>query len=160
MVDRRRAFIMILGLAISRPVRLAAQQRIDFDPIAFAKLRAGEIAREITASPRDPFLPAPSRDAVFDTGLLLQAGLRALLPIPERDGVALPGQPSQKDPPALVEAQENYKAVFQSGASATPAQEAIAVRAIQAAARQLQEAGFTELSRAVVEWLRKSGYAT
>jgi len=159
-VDRRGAFIILVGLMMTSALdRADAQQPVEFDPVAFAKLRAGEIAREISASPRDPSIPEPSRDVVFDTGLLLQAGLRALLPVPERDGVALPGKASPRDPPALVEAQENYTTVFQSGRSATPAQTAIAVRAIDAAARQLREAGFEEFSHGVIEWLRTSGLA-
>src|SRR5262245_53290628 len=95
-----------------------AQNGPDFDPIVTAKLRAGEIAREITASTRDASTPEPSGEDIFNTGLLLQAGLRALLPVGERQGVALPGTSSPSDPQELVVAQENYKAVFESGAQA------------------------------------------
>jgi hypothetical protein len=131
-----------------------AQNGLDFDPIATAKLRAGEIAREITASARDASIPEPSREDIFNTGLLLQAGLRALLPVEERQGVALPGTPSPSDPQELVVAQENYKAVFESGAEATPVQKAIALKSIELATEQLQKGGYTSFAAAVAEWLR------
>src|SRR5262245_49726534 len=117
------------GVLTPGPVRV--EQISSFDPVAIAKLRAGEIAREITASPREPSIPEPSWQAIFDDGLLLQAGLRELLPVKERQGVAIPGAPSPKDSHELIEAQENYKAVFESGADATSAQRQVAVRAIQ-----------------------------
>jgi hypothetical protein len=84
------------------------------------------IAREISGSERDTSVSAPSWDTIFNTGLLLQAGLRALLPVQERQGVAVPGVASPSDPAELIKAQENYKAVFESGTEATPAQKAIA----------------------------------
>ena len=126
----------------------------EFDPVTTARLRAGEIAREITSSKRDPSRPEPSQLEVFNTGLLLQAGLRALLPATARQGVALPGSPSSRDPKPLIEAQENYKAVFESGADATATQKAIAFDAIRKAAKQLASEGYTELSRKVSHWLR------
>jgi hypothetical protein len=78
--------LALTGILAPEPVRV--QQLSDFDAVGMAKLRAGEIAREITASPRDPSIPEPSWDATFNDGLLLQAGLRALLPVKERRGVA------------------------------------------------------------------------
>ena len=133
----------------------AVAHNVDFfDPVATARLRAGEIAREIANSGRDPSVPEPSQTEVFNTGLLLQAGLRALLPVPERQGVALPGDPSPEDPKSLVEAQENYKAVFQSNAEATAAQKGIALAAIKTATRQLSTEGYIALSRTVSEWLK------
>jgi hypothetical protein len=131
-----------------------AQNGPDFDPVATAKLRAGEIARRIVASPRDASVPEPLWEEMFDSGLLLQAGLRALLPIKERQGVALPGPPSPGDPEELVVAQENYKAVFESGAEATPAQKATALKSIELATQQLRNAGYTSLSATVNDWLR------
>ena len=132
-----------------------AQNDLNFDPIATAKLRAGEIAREITASARDASISEPSRDDLFNTGLLLQAGLRALLPVQQRQGVALPGTPSPSDPQALVVAQENYKAVFESGAETSPAQKTIALKSIELATQQLRNAGYTSLAARVNDWLRK-----
>jgi len=131
-----------------------AQNSSDFDPVATGKLRAGEIAREIAASRRDASVPEPSRDEMFNTGLLLQAGLRALLPVEQRQGVALPGTPSPGDPEELVIAQENYKAAFESGAEATPAQKATALRSIELATQQLRKAGYTSLAATVADWLR------
>jgi hypothetical protein len=144
--------LILSGIFTARPARV--QQRFDFDPAATAKLRAGEIAREIAASPRDTSVPQPSWDATFHSGLLLQAGLRALLPPHERQGIALPGTPSASDPPELVEAQENYKAVFESGREAAPAQKEAAQRAIELAAHQLEKAGYKSYSESVTGWLR------
>jgi hypothetical protein len=153
-IDRRRACAMILTAAgIPGETRAQASDR-RFDPIAFAKLRAGEIARAIEESPREASVPRPSWDAIFKTGLLLQAGLRALLPAPEREGVALPGTPSPDDPKELVIAQENYGAVFASGVEATPSQKAIAAGAVRSAAQQLENAGYRSLSGRVIDWLR------
>jgi hypothetical protein len=132
-----------------------AQSGPDFDPMATAKLRAGEIVREITASARDASIPEPSRDDIFNTGLLLQAGLRALLPVEERQGVALPGTPSASDPQELVVAQENYKAVFESGAQTTPAQKTTALKSIELATQRLRNAGYTSLAARVNDWLRR-----
>ena len=123
------------------------------DSVTIARLRAGEIAREITASRRDPSHPEPSQLEVFNTGLLLQAGLRALLPVNARQGVALPGVPSPHDPKLLVDAQENYKAVFKSGEDATATQRALALDAIRNAVHQLSNWGYTEFSMMVSGWL-------
>jgi hypothetical protein len=131
-----------------------AQNGPDFDPVATAKMRAGEIARRIVASPRDASVPEPSWEEMFDTGLLLQAGLRALLPVQQRQGVALPGTPSASDPEALVVAQENYKAVFESGAEPTPSQKTTALKSIDLATQQLRNAGYTSLAATVSDWLR------
>jgi hypothetical protein len=125
-----------------------------FDPVAIARLRAGEIAHDIAASGRDSSVLEPPQAEVFNTGLLLQAGLRALLPVSERQGVALPGNPSPSNPAPLVEAQENYKAVFASGADATPAQKATACAAIRMAAQQLSSQGYTAFSQKISEWLK------
>jgi len=152
----KRRDLLLLAVAITgvlAPGPLRVQQLSGFDPVAIAKLRAGEIAREITASPRDASVPEPSWEATFNDGLLLQAGLRALLPVTERQGVALPGTPSPNDPPELIEAQENYKAVFESGAEATAAQKEIALKAIEGAAEQLAKTGYVSFSRQVTEWL-------
>lgn len=154
-IDRRLTLVIALVMAGACSLgTIRAQMRSDFDPVATAKLRAGEIAREITGSQRDKSVPEPMRDDIFETGLLLQAGLRALLPIREREGVSLPGTPSPSDPKELTEAQENYKAVFASGAEATPAQRATALRSIELAAQRLEKAGYSLLARQVTEWLR------
>src|SRR5580658_6662582 len=103
-IDRRDALTLTFaaaGVAVFDPA--SAQRPASFDPVAMAKLRAGEIAREIANSPRDAAVPEPAGDSVFTTGLLLQAGLRAFLLVSQRQGVALPGAPAQTDPPNLVE---------------------------------------------------------
>ncbi len=153
-VNRRSAFMIALSLVGTSGLgRVRAQQSFAFDPVATAKLRAGEIARIIEESPRDPEFSEPARNAVFNTGLLLQAGLRALLPVQEREGVALPGAPSPNDPPELAEAQQNYQAVFQSKAGATPAQRAVALKAVDLAVLQLKNNGYMVLSNSVTGWV-------
>jgi hypothetical protein len=154
-INRRFAVLITLTMGLNATLNMTrAEDSPGFDPIATAKLRAGEIAREITASARDASVPEPSREEVFNTGLLLQAGLRALLPVQERQGVALPGTPSTSDPQELVAAQENYKAVFESGAQATPAQKTTAVKSIELAAQRLRKAGYMSLAAKVEAWLR------
>jgi len=154
-VNRRLAIASCIGLGCHVMLDLArAQSPSGFDPVATAKLRAGEILREIVGSGRDASRPEPAHDALFNTGLLLQAGLRALLPVQERQGVALPGTPPPNDPKELIIAQENYSAVFKSGAAATPAQRATAIASIDVATQQLERAGYTVLAKKVTEWLR------
>jgi hypothetical protein len=154
-VNRRQMFMVPLAGTTMLAEGTSAQGPYNFDPVALAKLRAGEIAREISGSVRDASVSEPSRDAVFTTGLLLQAGLRALLPIQERRDVALPGTPSSKDPPELIDAQENYKAVFASGREASPAQKKVALSAVESAAQQLSAEGYKMFSKAVFDWLRQ-----
>jgi hypothetical protein len=154
-IGRRSVLVVASAVVLAAALDLSSAQNLpDFDPIATARLRAGEIAREIAASGRDASVPGPSRDEIFNTGLLLQAGLRALLPVQARQGIALPGTPSPSDPRELTAAQENYKAVFESGAEPTPAQQATAFRSIELAAQRLQAAGYTILAGKVTGWLR------
>jgi hypothetical protein len=153
-IDRRRVFLTpLMTLGSLRSESSIAADRHRFDPVAVAKLRAGEVAREITESGRDPSVPGASADAVFSTGLLLQAGLRALLPVAQRQDVALPGAPSANDSRELVDAQQNYAAVFKSGAEATPPQREAALGAVRLASRQLHTQGYETLSRAILDWL-------
>jgi hypothetical protein len=77
-----------------------------------------------------------------------------LLPVQERRGVALPGTPAPSDSKELILAQENYKAVFESGMEATVAQRATAIASIELATQQLQRAGYTVLAEKVIDWLR------
>jgi hypothetical protein len=148
----------IVGIALRSWIALlagpGAADADTFDPVAIARLRAGEVARDIAASGRTSSVPEPPQAAVFNTGLLLQAGLRALLPVSERQSVALPGNPSPSDPAPLIEAQENYKAVFASGANATPIQKATALAAIRMAAQQISSQGYTAFSQKISEWLK------
>jgi len=156
-VNRRRAVVIVSSIGLGCCVMLdlaQAQSPSDFDPTATAKLRAGEILREIVGSGRDASRPEPANDALFKTGLLLQAGLRALLPVQERRGVALPGVPSSNDLRELILAQENYTAVFESGIEATAAQRATAIASIELATQQLERAGYTALAKKVVDWLK------
>jgi hypothetical protein len=155
-IDRRLALAAVAAIALGAALDLPRAQNLPaFDPVATAKLRAGEIAREIAASGRDASVPEPSRDDMFNTGVLLQAGLRALLPVREQQGIALPGTPSPSDPSELTVAQENYKAVFESGVEATPAQKATAIKSIELAAQQLRKGGYTVLAGKVTDWLAR-----
>jgi hypothetical protein len=155
-IDRRGVFMIPLaGITILAPDGANAQQHYNFDPIAVAKLRAGEIAGAISGTVRDTAVAEPSSDAVFSTGLLLQAGLRALLPVRERRDVALPGTQSSRDPIELTEAQENYKAVFAQGAEASPSQKKAALKAIELATQQLSSEGYVMFSKAVSDWLEQ-----
>ena len=154
-LDRRDACLLTLaaaGLSVFDPA--IAQQPAGFDPVAMAKLRAGEIAREIANTPRDATIPEPRGDSVFMTGLLLQAGLRAFLPVSQRQGVALAGAPAQTDPPELIEAQENYRIVFESGQEATAARKLAALKAIDLAQRQLEQQGYKSLAAAIANWTK------
>ena len=67
--------------------------------------------------------------------------------------MALPGIPSLKDPIELVQAQENYKAVFSSGAEANPDQKKAALDAVALASQQLSSEGYELFSKAVANWL-------
>jgi len=129
-----------------------------FDSTTVAKLRAGEVARGIASSARDTSVPEPDRDTTFNTGLLLQAGLRAVLSVEQRTGVALPGAPGTKDPPALIAAQRNYAEVFTGGKEATPDQRQVALASVATAARELAAQGYTSLSSKVNSWLQGQGY--
>jgi hypothetical protein len=157
MTMNRRIALLVLSFvsgyhAMFKRVRGADQA--EFDPIATGKLRAGEILRKIAGSGRDTSRREPAYDELFYTGLLLQAGLRALLPVSERQGVALPGTPSPDEPKELIRAQQNYEIVFRSGVEATPEQYTVAIASIESAAQQLQDAGFVSLAGKVTEWLR------
>jgi hypothetical protein len=126
-----------------------------FDPMALAKLRIGEIVEAIKQSGRVSKEREP--DNLFSTALLIQAGLRALLPPAERVGVAMPGLPNPKDPQALRKAQQNYAAVFEGGKEATKAQRDVALNAVAEGARQLQKAGYEKAASILTTWLQNQG---
>lgn len=105
------------------PVNNRLAELKSFDPIAIAKLRAGEIAREIEGGPAIPpvlrLCTTPSStQACFSR------------PDSGRCCRRLNGKASPKDPLELVEAQENYRAVFESGAEANAQHKTIAVTAV------------------------------
>jgi cellulose biosynthesis protein BcsQ len=129
--------------------------RLDSELFSLAKLPARQLHSEISSLKRDDSVPQPSVHELEDTSILLQAGLRALLPVQERKGVALPGTPSRNDPRELIKAQENYKAVFDSGIEATPEQRVIAIEAIEIASRQLEIAGYRLFSQTLSNWVER-----
>jgi len=72
LITRRAAQLTALLSGITLLARRGlAVDVTTFDPVATARLRAGEIARDITASGRDPSVPEPPQGEVFNTGLLL-----------------------------------------------------------------------------------------
>lgn len=149
---RRRALVISLCVLLSFE-RAGAQVTSDFDPVGFAKLRAGEIARAIRDSPRQAATREVDQADLFVIGLLLQAGLRALLPVSEREGVALPGEPGTADPEDLVRAQRNAQIVLRSGREAMPAERAIALAAVRKAAEDMSARGYRVLSEEIFRWL-------
>jgi hypothetical protein len=123
---------------------------------ALAKLRIGEIVEEIKQSGRISQESEPGN--LFSTALLIQAGLRALLPPAERVGVALPGAPNPNDPQDLSKAQQNYTAVFDGGKEATKAQRDVALNAVAGGARQLQKQGYQKAAMVLTTWLQNQGF--
>jgi len=119
-----------------------------FNPTAVAKEGIVNLTDEIKATERDATVPEPQGRATSNTALLLQAGLRALLPVAEREGVALP-RIFPNDPQWLQAAQQNYADVFNSGKEATGAQRSAAFGAIELAATQLSEQGYKKLAAVV-----------
>jgi hypothetical protein len=112
------------------------------------KLRTGEIARE-TGSIRDTSVMQPSSEAVFNTGPCGHS-------CPFRSAETWPcpvlhllRKVRPKDPVELLEAQENYKAVFASGAEASPAQKKVALGTVALASRQLSNEGYELFSKAI-----------
>jgi len=76
-VNRRLAArhrISIAWDAAPRSISSRAESPSDFDPVATAKLRAGEIVREIVEADVMHLVRRPARDELLTTGLLLQAG--------------------------------------------------------------------------------------
>lgn len=123
-----------------------------FNPTTVAKEVIGELTDSIRATHRDAGVSEPQGRQTFNSALLLQAGLRALLPVSERQGVALP-KIFPKDPPALQAAQRNYAEVFASAQEATPEQRAAGLNAVLLAARELADQGYERLADAINRFL-------
>jgi hypothetical protein len=130
-----------------------------FNPIAIAKEVIGNLTDAIKATERDMSVAEPQGRATFNAALLLQAGLRALLPVGEREGVALP-RIFPTDAQELQDAQRNYAAVFESGKEATPEKGAAALEAIRLAAKQLSEQGYKKFASVVVNAFKETQEAT
>ena len=129
---------------------------MSIDPFIYsdvAKEVIGNLTDAIKATPRDTSVPEPQGRATFNTALLLQAGLRALLPVGEREGIALP-RIFPNDAQELQNAQRNYAAVFESGKGATPEQGEVAFKAIELAAKQLDEQGYKTAAAVVNKFLK------
>jgi hypothetical protein len=123
-----------------------------FNPIETAKQVIGELTDAITATPRNEAVPEPQGRATFNTALLLQAGLRILMPVEEREGVALP-KIFPNDPPELQFAQNTYADVFKSGCEASEKQRVIGILSLQKAAENLAAQGFEAYASTVTAWL-------
>ncbi|MFN7677980.1 MAG: hypothetical protein ACK5QW_05205 [Cyanobacteriota bacterium] len=125
-----------------------------FDPVATARLRTGEMVEAIKATRRQG--PASASPDLIQPALLIQAGLRILLPPDQRQGLALPGEPGPKDSKPLVSAQNTWTAVYQSGRPANRQERAEAHRAILKGSELLETAGYREAARVLRDWIRKT----
>lgn len=132
----------------------AAGFRTPFDPEATARLRTGEMVEAIRATGRQ-VTARPAEGDVLLPALLIQAGLRTLLPPPKRGGLALPGEPGADDPESLIRAQKNLSLVYQSGKEASPDQRAVAKQAIDTAATMLWHEGYLKTASLLWGWLKQ-----
>jgi len=129
-----------------------------FDAEAVAKLRIGELVEAIRISGQtDSTKPGTN---LIPPALLIQAGLRTMLPPRQREGVALPGPANPNDSKELIAAQSNLTVVFQSGKMATPKERSLALEAVGQGARQLQAYGYRKAADTLQDWLRNQGYQT
>ena len=127
-----------------------------FDAEAVAKLRIGELVEAIKFSGQASSIKSETN--LIPPALLIQAGLRTLLPLIQREGVALPGPANPNDPKELVAAQSNLTAVFQSGKAATTQERNLALGAVAKGARQLQDNGYSKAASTLQAWLKAQGY--
>lgn len=117
-----------------------------FRPIPVAKELIGNLTDSIKETDRDLSVPLPENPrATFNTALLLQAGLRALLLVEEREGIAEP-KIFDRDPEFLQKAQTNFLEVLRSGKNATDEQRESALESVDLAAKQLFEQGYKKLA--------------
>jgi hypothetical protein len=127
-----------------------------FDAEAVAKLRIGELVEAIKISGQTG--STKSGTNLIPPALLIQAGLRTLLPPTQREAVALPGPANPNDPKELIAAQSNLTAVFQGGKVATPQERNLALGAVAQGARQLQADGYSKAAGILQGWLKEQGY--
>ena len=123
---------------------------------AVAKLRIGELVDAIKISNQPG--TTKSETNLIPPALLIQAGLRTLLPPSQREGVALPGPANPKDAKELIAAQSNLTQVFQGGKMATSQERKIALGAVAQGARQLQADGYIKAAGILQDWLKKQGF--
>ncbi|WP_424184810.1 hypothetical protein [Synechococcus sp. WH 5701] len=121
-----------------------------FDPVATASLRTGEMVNAIKRSGRQD--PSSSEPDLIPSALLIQAGLRGLLPPSERTGIAMPGKPDSNDPEPLVKAQSNMMKIYQSGSEANTEQRMIAIQAVIEGASMLEKYGYTKAASILIQW--------
>lgn len=112
----------------------------DFSPVETAKTVIGELARATESS--------------FQDALLLQAGLRVLLPMDEREGVALP-KVFPKDPPDLQAAQATVISVLSENREATNEERQSALTTISSVADRIGNKNF---AASVKSWLAAEGF--
>lgn len=125
-----------------------------FDASATARLRTGEMVEAIKASGQQKATPPPKK--LLLPALLIQAGLRTLLPPAQREGLVLPGPRGLNDPPSLVQAQRNLTVVYQGGREATPRERATAKQAIQEGALLLAKQGYIKAASLLRDWVNKN----
>jgi hypothetical protein len=131
---------------------------IPFDPEVVAKLRVGELVEAIKISGQIESIKQGTN--LIPPALLIQAGLRTLLPPTQREGVALPGPANPNDPKELIAAQSNLTEVFKGGKVVTPQERIVALRAVAQGARQLQADGYIKAAAILLDWLKDQGYQT
>ena len=131
---------------------------IPFDPEAVAKLRVGELVEAIKISGQIGSIKQGTN--LTPTALLIQAGLRTLLPPTQREGVALPGPANPNDAKELIDAQSNLTEVFKSGKVVSPQERIVALRAVAQGAQQLQADGYIKAAAILLDWLKDHGYQT
>lgn len=112
----------------------------DFDPIETAKTVIGELASATETS--------------FQDALMLQAGLRILLPVDEREGVALP-KVFPKDPPDLQAAQATVISVLSESREATVEERQSALTTIS---NVVDRIGNKNFAAGVKSWLSAEGF--
>ena len=127
-----------------------------FDAVAVSKLRIGELVEAIKQSGQTGITKSGTN--LIPPALLIQAGLRTLLPPTQREGVALPGPANPNDPKELIMAQSNLTAVFKGGKVSTPKERKLALRAVAQGARQLQADGYSKAAGLLQAWLKEQGY--
>jgi hypothetical protein len=113
---------------------------VKFDPVSTAKMVIGELVNETGSQ--------------FSDALILQAGLRILLPASERQGVAEP-KILPNDPPTLQKAQFIVKDLFSSGRDPTPAERQFAYSIVNSTTKRIPN---NDLSYRIKIWLEGEGF--
>jgi hypothetical protein len=117
-----------------------------------ALLPIGELVASIKATPRDQSVAPPQEHTIFNTALVLQAGLRVLaLTAEERKKVAFPPKSFPNDPEELKIAQKNWAEVLESGKEqASHHQQLAAMESVSLAITQISQQGYLDYAEGVL----------